>query len=468
MGQIESAIDAARRSGHGKSGPWEFRASSDEGVLIHYGTPIFKVNLRTGAGEVGAGAWGSVSDQTGIRKAAAHLSNVLGGTVSVKALAKKEIIAARERARSKGAAFSNPAAKRLAHGHALLPDGKIYCSWQGDQAAPVVTHSGVKCSFCGKTVQSMHEPSKNPARKTQVLYKKFLISKDWESGIFKVIQGGEVVGQFPSMRDAKNAVDRVASGQSVFYKSPPWKSNPSRKHISADIRAFDRVTREMKTLKARDKRELRRKNPLPPVPGKVVNEAGKVYLHYKSINQLAKWLLKQGIGDWATVGGLGWSFVPWETPTSRAQSMLAQEYAKHLDREIHKKNPVPSYALLLRRALAKGHDFESAQDIANRQLQQAAEFLRAPYTESRRRNPASGLRRDGPTKIYGRTEKIFMTKTEGPYKGERFVHTFKPGVEQHGLPRGTVLTFPGGEKTRLTTKSVLMTGKKDIWGNFPA
>lgn len=386
MGQIESAIDAARRSGHGKSGPWTFDVAGGFGTLIHYGTPIFRVNLSTGAGEVGQGAWGSVSDQTGIRKAAQHLSNVLGGTVSVKALAKKEILGARDRARSKGSAFSNPAARRLDSVHALMPDGKIYCADQGDQAAPVVTHSGVKCPFCGKTVQSMHGPSKNPTG-LQASSPGKIPSRG------KVIrEDGTTVFVYHSFTQLRNQLwkreirDWATIGGMGWTIVPLRGSNPSRKHISADIRAFDRVTREMKALKARDVKELRRK-----------------------------------------------------------------------------KNPVPSYALLLRRALAKGHPYEEAQDIANRQLQQAAEFLRVPYTESRRQNPAHG-----PTKIYGRTEKIYMTKTDGPYKGQRFVHSFKPGVEQIGLPRGTKLTYPGGRSERVTTRSVLMTGKKDIWGNYPA
>jgi hypothetical protein len=195
--------------------------------------------------------------------------------------------------------WGNPKAKRMEKGHVLLPDGKIYCAWQGVQAPPVITHSGIKCKFCGEIVQSMHGK--------------------------------------------------------------------------------------------------RRSNPTPPLPGMVVNEKGDALFHYRSMPQLVEWLYRQEVRDWATVGGLGWSFVPWK---SRA---------------------VPS------------------------------------------KNPCKG-----PTKIYGRTEKIFMTKTSGPYKGQKFVHAFRPGVEQIGFPRGTVVTFPGGTSKKLTTRSVLMTGKKDIWGNFPA
>lgn len=76
--------------------------------------------------------------------------------------------------------------------------------------------------------------------------------------------------------------------------------------------------------------------------------------------------------------------------------------------------------------------------------------------------------REDLTHIYGKTEKIFMKKTRGPYKGQHFVHDFKPGVEQIGLPRGTVLQLPSGKTYRLSTRSVLLTGKKDIWRRFGA
>jgi hypothetical protein len=187
-----------------------------------------------------------------------------------------------------------------------------------------------------------------------------------------------------------------------------------------------------------------------------------------------------------------------------------------------RKNPVPSHGLLRAKFLRKGYTPEQADEMARREVAQAEIFL----SEPRRRNPKVSHRKygelvgflgrekaydyqkfgmralslsaddrerirqilnrgvhasqtamirhrlgnpaSGPTKIYGLTEKIFMTKTSGPYKGKAFVHTFKPGVSQIGLPKGTILTYPGGKTSKITTRSVLMTGKKDIWGNFPA
>ena len=117
--------------------------------------------------------------------------------------------------------------------------------------------------------------------------------------------------------------------------------------------------------------------------------------------------------------------------------------------------------MILRRKLAKGHNQEEAEELARRELQQANIFL----SEGRKKNP---LRKNGPVKIYGQTEKIFMKKTAGPYKGQKFVHDFKGGVRQIGLPHGTKVQFPDGRTARLTTRSVLLDGKKDLWRNFAA
>jgi hypothetical protein len=49
-----------------------------------------------------------------------------------------------------------------------------------------------------------------------------------------------------------------------------------------------------------------------------------------------------------------------------------------------------------------------------------------------RKNPTRG------TVIYGRVLKIFAQKTSGPYKGQRFVHTFKRGAIMVGMPDGSL------------------------------
>lgn len=100
-------------------------------------------------------------------------------------------------------------------------------------------------------------------------------------------------------------------------------------------------------------------------------------------------------------------------------------------------------------------DIISAVDVVTRRKKFLAE----------RKNPPT---RGSSVKIYGQTEKIFMRKTQGPYKGQRFVHDFKRGVQQIGFPRGTIIQTPDGKTSRLTTRSVLLTGKKDLYRNFPA
>ena len=50
----------------------------------------------------------------------------------------------------------------------------------------------------------------------------------------------------------------------------------------------------------------------------------------------------------------------------------------------------------------------------------------------------------GQVLIYGRVLKIFAQKTTGPYKGQRFVHTFKPGAVMVGMPDGSIrISHPG-------------------------
>ena len=224
--------------------------------------------------------------------------------------------------------------------HAVLGNGQIYCEWQGAASAPVITHSGVKCEFCRKTLAGLH----------------------YVGGV---------------------------------------SSNP---HYIG----LDKKTRERKHFVA---------------TGKVTEKKyGKIY--------------------GAVVG-------PFKT---EKEAWKKGGYAG---------NPVPSYAMILRRKLAKGHSQEEAEELARRELQQANIFL----SEGWKKNP---LRKNGPVKIYGQTEKIFMKKTAGPYKGQKFVHDFKGGVRQIGMPRGTVVRFPDGRTARLTTRSVLLDGKKALWRNFAA
>ena len=49
-----------------------------------------------------------------------------------------------------------------------------------------------------------------------------------------------------------------------------------------------------------------------------------------------------------------------------------------------------------------------------------------------KKNPSRGVI------IYGRVLKIWAEKTSGPFKGQRFYHTFKRGAIAIGLPDGSI------------------------------
>ena len=361
--------------------------------------------------------------------------------------------------------------------HAVLGDDQIYCEWQGAASAPVITHSGVKCEFCRKTLAGLHSSAReNP------------IPKDSFSGSWVVTEKltGKVVGEF-------------------FNQKTVEKINTKKYLVETAGQYLGRINRES-----------RRKNPIARRGVKLSPESYGGFSVYDDMTGGAV-ILSDG---------------------RRLDLRSGKIYRQRLGRGkglIH--NPVPSYAMILRRKLAKGHSQEEAEELARRELQQANIFL----SEGRKKNPApvfhwtkyntkietwferdrahvelrnlkgttiiewwddavqeavtdgflnprdwhgsaveyansigakprrkNPVRKNGPVKIYGQTEKIFMKKTAGPYKGQKFVHDFKGGVRQIGMPRGTVVKFPDGRTARLTTRSVLLDGKKDLWRNFAA
>lgn len=414
MGQVESAIDVARRKGIGKSGPWRFEAltavgpHNDQavGTLYHYGTPIFRVNLKTGQGEVGQGAWGSVSDQTGIRKAAAHLSKVLGGTITVSALSKKEILEKRDRARAKGQAFSNPSgmptkragAYRLDAGHAHIGKGLVYCKEFKDSAPPLISHSRVRCALCGKTVSSMHNPV-----------------------------GWALIGAFATRAQAEAFANRVRGERGV--QDARVKRHP-----------FPETTNKPWTVEGWGNWEVqafRKKNPAV-APGK---------------SPAAHFLRSEMMGG--------------KTPAAALRA-VAQRFAGRLPRAALRG----AFDAVRRELVDRLEgDRTGMSDWAGMSAMRMGSYKRFS------RNPAVG--RTSPTLIYGRAKSLSFDKkgnivqmtarkTEGPYKGENFVHDFKPGVRHIGLPRGTEVTAPGGRSMKLKTRAALMVGPRDIWRNFAA
>jgi hypothetical protein len=72
--------------------------------------------------------------------------------------------------------------------------------------------------------------------------------------------------------------------------------------------------------------------------------------------------------------------------------------------------------------------------VSPRKAKRLGTLYQKAYQRFERENP--GKRK--PVLIYGRVLKIFAQKTEGPFKGQRFVHTFKPGAIMVGMPDGSL------------------------------
>ena len=81
------------------------------------------------------------------------------------------------------------------------------------------------------------------------------------------------------------------------------------------------------------------------------------------------------------------------------------------------------------------------------------------------------------TQIYSKAETLtarngrakMITAQKGPASndpGQKYYHRFKIKPQVLGLPKGAVLTIPGGRRFVMTRANVLLTGKKDLWKNF--
>jgi hypothetical protein len=247
--------------------------------------------------------------------------------------------------------------------HAVLGDDQIYCEWQGAASAPVITHSGVKCEFCKKTLAGFHYVggvSSNPVPSYAMILRR------------KLAKGH-------SQEEAEELARRELQQANIFL-SEGRKKNP------APVFHWTKYNTKIETWFERDRAHVELRN-------------------LKGTTIIEWW--DDAVQEAVTDGFLN----------PRDWHGSAVEYANSIGAKPRRKNPV---------------------------------------------------RKNGPVKIYGQTEKIFMKKTAGPYKGQKFVHDFKGGVRQIGMPRGTVVKFPDGRTARLTTRSVLLDGKKDLWRNFAA
>jgi hypothetical protein len=375
--------------------------------------------------------------------------------------------------------------------HAVLGDDQIYCEWQGAASAPVITHSGVKCEFCRKTLAGLHSSAReNP------------IPKDSFSGSWVVTEKltGKVVGEFFNQK----TVEKINTKKYLVETAGQYLGRINRESRVKKVRFIGGgKPGERHAVLGNDQIycEWQGDSSAPVITHSGVKcefcKKTLAGLHYVGGVSSNPWTGKQELILWGYHKSI--SYVPvklsefskseqkrrekegWKTAVyakgdepigliaqarrEAANDLMKNPIARRGKGLIH--NPVPSYAMILRRKLAKGHSQEEAEELARRELQQANIFL----SEGRKKNyprKSNPLQRNGPVKIYGQTEKIFMKKTAGPYKGQKFVHDFKGGVRQIGLPRGTKVQFPDGRSARLTTRSVLLDGKKDLWRNFAA
>jgi hypothetical protein len=111
---------------------------------------------------------------------------------------------------------------------------------------------------------------------------------------------------------------------------------------------------------------------------------------------------------------------------------------KRLAKRIERKNPrkkkltVAKAKQILHEGRARGHKLTAKQrKFFGARLSRYPVPKISRYSKTRV-NP--GKR----TLIYGRVLKIYAQKTSGPYRGQRFIHTFKRGALMYGMADGSL------------------------------
>ena len=308
--------------------------------------------------------------------------------------------------------------------HTVLGDDQIYCEWQGAASAPVITHSGVKCEFCRKTLAGLHSSAReNP------------MPKDSFSGSWVVTEKltGKVIGEF-------------------FNQKTVEKINTKKYLVETAGQYLGRINRE-----SRGKGLIH--NPVPSYAMILRRKLAKGHSQEEA-EELARRELQQA--NIFLSEGRKKNPAPvfhWTKYNTKIETWFERDRAHVELRNLKGTTIIEWWDDAVQEAVTDG--FLNPRDWHG----SAVEYANSIGAKPRRKNP---VRKNGPVKIYGQTEKIFMKKTAGPYKGQKFVHDFKGGVRQIGMPRGTVVKFPDGRTARLTTRSVLLDGKKDLWRNFAA
>lgn len=296
--------------------------------------------------------------------------------------------------------------------HAHIGQGLVYCRNVGDSAPPRVTHSRVRCGLCGQILQSAVNPlgKRNPA-------------PTYEGLVANFIRKGHPAPLARELAEREMAQVRIFMTEAKRGQGKKFSKNPT----AARLREAAGALVKSRVL-------------TPDTARRVVGEALTYGLD--RLPERTQVLVKSAL-----------SYLPRENPNKKGKwrfwhLYLGKRYAEQVASDIEKTYGYKT------RVTDDGYPFWRVEV-----------FHTKSWWKRHKINPPS---KSSPVKIYGRTEKIFMKKTSGPYKGQRFVHDFKGGVEQHGFPRGTVVQCPNGKSFKLTTRSVILTGKKDLWRNFPA
>lgn len=326
--------------------------------------------------------------------------------------------------------------------HTYIGKDTIYCEKVGDLEKHGYDHEGnVTCRLCGELLPVKHVRAQNPVVMKNPTVSPMLLAAQY---VRKGMNTARATRRaFKELRIQADKVRRAYQG------------NPGS--ILDAIRRGDRVT--------------------------IVNRFGQERTGTAQLRGPHGWVLNMG-GPHGTPAVADDNNIVKVKPARRenpprysrilkGQSDLAKRYSQHLDQEIKNKRGAELLFKFLERHpsqwISIGHPVKGAALVLEREgIIEIAKYPAPATWQVRllRQNPPRGGQ--GPVEIYGKTEKIFMQKTGGPYKGQKFVHTFKPGVKQIGLPARTVIQTPDGQTASLPKRAVLLQGKKDVWRNFPA
>jgi hypothetical protein len=257
-----------------------------------------------------------------------------------------------------------------------------------------------------------------------------------------------------------------------------------KKHLRRDIKDFKSIEKKVRGMRRDDERTIRGNPGIVDAirPGDtviIVNRFGQERKGRAVMRSTyGGWVLNMG-GPHGTPGIADEDnivkVIPRKNPmTDRESAMLLR-----MARTEHREGKVFRQGSYTRaRAEGRASAFRAAVRIAGSrrakkvslkmgksQISNPLNRAEAGWKGNLKLNPARSL---SPIIIYDKTESITMQKGRGPYKGQRFIHNFSTKPTQYGIPAGTVVKYPDGRTFRLTTRSVMLSGKNHLWKKFKA